>query len=229
MSDGTVEKLDLIDKETGDAFIMEIKYDSGYESPREWDNQGTMLCWHRRYTLGDENSFESPDDYLISLIEKHGKADEGKYNRLSTSELIEIVHATESVEIMPLYLYDHSGLTISTNSFGDPWDSGQVGWISVDRATIEKNYNTDKQGWQEIARQVLKGEVAIYDTYLRGDVYGFVIEKEIECQTCHHVEMETIDSCWEFYGDNWQTNGLYDNAGIGTMYTIAPSIEERAI
>lgn len=30
--------------------------------------------------------------------------------------------------ILPVYCYEHSGMTIKTGPFGDPWDSGQAGW-----------------------------------------------------------------------------------------------------
>jgi len=33
---------------------IEVMADDGIESPREWDNLGTMVCSHKRYDLGDE-------------------------------------------------------------------------------------------------------------------------------------------------------------------------------
>lgn len=45
-------------------------------------------------------------------------------------------------EWMPIWLYDHSGITISCGTrhgqFNDRWDSGQVGWIVVLKKTIIK-------------------------------------------------------------------------------------------
>jgi hypothetical protein len=38
-------------------YILEIFPDEPYESPREWDNLGTMICFHRRYNLGDKHNF----------------------------------------------------------------------------------------------------------------------------------------------------------------------------
>lgn len=48
------------------------------------------------------------------------------------------------VEIMPLYFYEHSGCSISTRSFVGrahhaQWDSGQVGYIYLDKETTIKN------------------------------------------------------------------------------------------
>ena len=45
---------------------------------------------------------------------------------------------SEKYLMLPLYLYDHSGLAMSTESFSGraphaEWDSGQVGWIYVSK------------------------------------------------------------------------------------------------
>lgn len=57
------------------------------------------------------------------------------------------------IEWMPLWLYDHSGITIScgarTYPYNDRWDSGQVGWIIADKETIIKevrDYELDENG-----------------------------------------------------------------------------------
>lgn len=56
-------------------------------------------------------------------------------------------------EWMPLWLYDHSGITMSCGSrsgqYADPWDSGQVGWILMLKETAMKNlcgYVLDENG-----------------------------------------------------------------------------------
>jgi hypothetical protein len=61
-----------------------------------------------------------------------------------------------------------------------------------------------------------------YDQYLRGDVYGFVLTKTVKqqdkCPHCgeiireYEVEEED-DSCWGFYGDCLEENGILDNIG----------------
>lgn len=47
------------------------------------------------------------------------------------------------------------------------------------------------------------GEVQVYDYYICGDVYGFVIEKD----------GEQIDSCWGFYGHDYGKSGMLDYLG----------------
>lgn len=154
-------------------FTAKIVQDTDPESPREWDNLGTMVCWHRNYRLGDEQPKCDPDEYEIP----------------------------EGSEVLPLYLYDHSGITMSTGAFGCPWDSGQVGFIYVTAERIRAEYGDDSPESREKARAVLTGEVKVYDQYLTGDIWGFEIFKVNECECCGHNDPESVDSCWGFYGD----------------------------
>ena len=93
--------------------------------------------------------------------------------------------------ILPLYLYDHSGITMNTTGFSCPWDSGQVGWIYADKRRIEAEYGKVTPETMEKARQVLEGEVKSYDYFLTGQCYGFQLFRE-------DVE---VDSCWGFLGE----------------------------
>ena len=47
---------------------IRIKSDLNPESPREWYNIGTMVCWHSRYQLGDETPAARPGEYWRSLL-----------------------------------------------------------------------------------------------------------------------------------------------------------------
>jgi hypothetical protein len=106
--------------------------------------------------------------------------------------------------VMPLYLYDHSGQTISTKPFGCRWDSGQVGFIYVSRKKLLEEYGGKKvtKKMLETATKVLLAEVEVYDHYIRGDVYGF---KEYD------ADGKEVDSCYGFYGeDDPNKNGMAD-------------------
>lgn len=148
---------------------LTIVNDHDPESPREWDNLGTMYCWHRRYELGDEQPSQSPDEWYAENVKPNDIA-------------------------LPLYLYDHSGITMSTGSFSCPWDSGQVGWIHIAAEKIR-----DEFGWKLITEKrrkkiadILRAEVVTYDSYLRGDVWGFILRDDAG---------EVVDSCYGFYDD----------------------------
>ena len=140
-------------------YELKIEQDTDPLNPRtDWDNLGTMVCFHKRYELGDKTDYRTED-----------------YD--SWEELKEgIIKNEGEVVILPLYLYDHSGITISTSSFDCRWDSGQVGFIFVSK------YKIKKEGIDETkVEEYLKGEVKTYDKYLTGEVYGFTL---YEIETC---------------------------------------------
>jgi hypothetical protein len=166
---------------------LEIHQDDTAESPREWDNNGVMVCFHRRYNLGEKHEHSSAQDFLDWRKEQGDKI----------------------IAILPLYLYDHSGLSISTGEFSCPWDSGQVGWIYASRESLESGgHNVDEIDVQKV-EEWLRGEVKTYDQFLRGDVYGFIV-REAPCEKCGG-EGKSGDSCWGFYGDDPTENGMSDH------------------
>ena len=110
---------------------------------------------------------------------------------LTTGELFSLVEQMDGMVILPLYLYDHSGITMNTCGFSCPWDSGQVGWIYADKAMIEQEHGKITPEILEKVRQTLEAEVKEYDYYLTNQCYGFQLFKE-------DVE---VDSCWGFLGE----------------------------
>lgn len=168
-----------------------IIQDDSPSSPREWDNIGKMYCWHTRYNLGDEQIDRPYDqEQYDEFLAEHG----------------------EGAVILPLYLYDHSGITMSCTPFSCAWDSGQVGYIVAEEAAIRASFNI-KDGdpiteeLRKMAERALEGEVAVYDHYLTGNVWGYSIEKIVTCGECGHVRYEDEDSCWGFFGD-FEESGL---------------------
>jgi len=59
-------------------------------------------------------------------------------------ELQDILDSLDKYIILPLFLYDHSGITMSTGPFSCPWDSGQVGWIYASKQKF-----IDETGYSE--------------------------------------------------------------------------------
>jgi hypothetical protein len=176
--------------------LLKIHQDSDMESPRTaWDNLGKMICFHKRYDLGD----------------KH-KIDHNNFS--SFDEMIE--ETVKDGEYLPLFLYDHGSITMKTSSFGCRWDSGQVGFIYISKNDIIKEFGNDSEETRKRVLNVLQCEVKTYDQYLTGDIYGFQL---IEVKTCElgHQHEEVIDSCWGFYGSDHVSSGLYDHAGIKTQ------------
>lgn len=163
------------------SIIIKVVQDPDASSPREFDNLGVMACWHRRYNLGDVQPKEDPEEWLKA-------------------------NAPKGSIVLPLYLYDHSGISMSVGSFGCPWDSGQVGYIVATPEAIRKNFMKKRitAKMRAMVEEILKSEVKVYDDYLTGNVWGYTIEKTHPCGECGskvHEEDEE-DSCWGFYGDD---------------------------
>ena len=49
------------------AVIMEDRHPISPRDPNYQENLGKMVCWHRRYGLGDKHDFESPRDFAEFL------------------------------------------------------------------------------------------------------------------------------------------------------------------
>jgi hypothetical protein len=111
--------------------------------------------------------------------------------------------------MLPLYLYDHSGITISTGAFNCPWDSGQIGYIYVTKEAIKKEFTYQKvtKKARQKAIDIMQLEVKTYDQYLTGSVYGYVIEP-----TDKNKSIECDDSCWGFFGYDHEKSGLMEMA-----------------
>lgn len=111
---------------------------------------------------------------------------------------------------LPLYLYDHSGLTMNTTGFSCSWDSGQVGWIYMARETFLAETGWGEQLWPDKAIEMMQGSVKTYDQYLTGDVYGFTVYENTGTEENPSWD-ETDNSCWGFYGSDIKENGIADN------------------
>lgn len=176
---------------------LEIHQDIDPMNPREDDNLGTMACFHKRYTLGDEN-------HGIDHTEFGGWDEMESWIRSKNPDCI----------ILPLYLFDHSGITISTSCAtfracdGAGWDWSQVGFIFITRDKINEEYGEHGGRTDEQIEEYLRKEVAVYDQYLTGDIYGYQLIGP-NCGECDG-EGEHLDSCWGFYGYNPIENGMIE-------------------
>lgn len=137
---------------------LSVNVDSSYyPNPRDDDNLGKMICFHRRYKLGDKHDFQLTSQFDMWV--------ENNQNKIAS--------------ILPLYLYDHSGLTISTTPFHDPWDSGKIGYIYCLNEDVKKEGLDPEEDLDKI-NELLLSEVKDYDDWLQGTnpYYYFTIRDE---------------------------------------------------
>lgn len=144
-----------------------IYYDADVNPREDYTPGCTIVAWHRRRNIGDKG-FNYHD------LPHFGTIDE-------LAEWLREEHG--ALHIRPLYAYEHSGITISLGAFRDPWDSGQVGLVFVTQQHL------DDTGGEPDA--LMEADVKEWDAYLRGEVYGYVVD-----EGGPHEE-----SCWGFVGD----------------------------
>ena len=199
-------------------YALMVQPDDILISPREVEEPfGKMVCFHPRYALGDHHDYVDKDDFLREKYLNtvgHDEAGMKRYERMVNIVSSRFRHGPKTEEravddamlkvisekyfMLPLYLYDHSGLAMSTESFSGraphaEWDSGQVGWIYVSKEDALKEFGGEKitGAIRQKAETLMRSEVAAYDSYLRGECYGFELYKN----------GELADSCWGFTGE----------------------------
>ena len=154
------------------SYEISIYADDCPENPiKEWEILGKYSCWHKKYDLGNCSDFAAPE------------------------EVREYAAKTQSM-LFPLFMYEHSGICLSLSNshypFNDRWDAGQLGYVLVDRQeALEKlgKKRLSKKLRERIA-EIIEAEVETYNSYLSGEIYGYVIEKD----------GKQVDSCWGYYG-----------------------------
>ena len=173
-------------------YTIQIIQDESGENPiTEWDGNVEFCCWHNRYDLGNSERFGNG---LGDIEDCQAYAEE-----------------TKSI-LLPLFIYDHSGIALSLGRnypFNCQWDSGQLGYILIDREWM-KEYFGNKYFTQKMRARMLEAAedgVRLYNQYLSGEVYGYNVE-------------ETGDSCCGFYGYEHRESGLLECAESAIDYDI---------
>lgn len=188
----------FVKRNDGKIVFLRIERDLSPVNPRiDWDcNIAHFICWHRRYNLGDEHDFAS-----ILELNKELTFQRRKGNDFFST---------------PLFLLDHSGLSLSTTAFSNKWDSGLTGIAYIFKKDLVANgiIYADEDVWRKKALETINGELETYNQYLEGDVYGYT---ELEYS---HGTWKESSSCWGFFGDNPQKNGMLDSIGGGRVLNI---------
>lgn len=165
--------------------IFNLKYDCDTDNPRiENDNLTHFVIVSDKYSTGECQ--DKVNDVLRKVAKRLGFSVYDKSNR----ELIEAFLGSTNkqigryIEIQPLYVYDHSGVTYSTSPFSCRWDSGQVGYVFTTRYDYEE-FGLKEKFNPESARKKIENEVEHWDHYAQGNTYYFTLEDHegdnIEC------------------------------------------------
>lgn len=208
----------------GKADGIEIKYN---RSDCVWE------LWTTYYLF----PLEGAKDAKFQLYSEQSELDwlvDDVIEALSNEDIWYLLERHANIVALPLCFYEHSGITMSTTSFNDRWDSGQVGWIYTDKEAILSHggkFQNNKghlikiteRNWKEAAVQFLEGEVKIYDMYLQCQAYGIIIEEYSDSK-----DFEEIDSCWGLYDDGYDEEKILLKLApeMGVTEELYDTIEE---
>ena len=146
-------------------YTIKIIQDCDVESPREWDNFSTFTFFHSRYRFGDKHNY-SPDDFQ------------------------EFMNEHQDYPFVPVYMYEHGNICLSTSSFNDRWDSGLLGFAWASPEQVQHEFGGDMRK----AIDCIRGEVATYSSFLEGDVWCYMImDSDGNC----------VQSCGGMYGQDY--------------------------
>lgn len=210
-----------------------VPYDEIYAAAKGGKLEGIRLA------PNDENPklIDIYETYYLRTVIGNSDASEClEYEALTESGVVEfilddltIIHCMTLMEPyaewMPLWLYEHSGITMSCGArvypYDDEFDAGQVGWIVALKEKITNDLCADETNWRKRALDYMKIDVEAYDQYLTGDVYGYTLyvadKKAGKSEDINWVE---VDSCWGFFGSNIIESGLAENVDTGLLEAI---------
>jgi len=161
------------------SYLVTLKPDFDLDWPDVvGERLGTIVTWHRSYVFDQDGprEFGSPDSFL------------------------EFAEREEAI-VLDLYLYDHSGISISTSSgryfMSDPlrWDWGQVGYVYATREKVLDFFRRKKMtdALRKKARAVMEEEIKEIDEILIFGVWGYSVSLRGDPK-------EIVDSSW---GHSW--------------------------
>lgn len=229
----TGEPIMVRNKSTGLIGRLTMGIDEFAESPREWDNVATIISRSGNWDISDNGWRMNAEEFVNFLHKKLDKKCPEIKGLKDIDNIVNCGNAKNYIVCKPIYMYDHSGQTISLSPFGCPWDSGCCGYIFVFKDKILKEiFGANDDNWRDKAEEVIKSEIEVYDDYIQGNVYGYCLE---EGHTVEHkdlitgaiwtsTEYEVVDSCCGFYGD-CSLDILH--AALGNNWEVIEEIKEN--
>lgn len=179
-------------KETHEIKRIIVQQDYNAENPRDWGNLCTIVSVHGNWDISDKGHSMSREEMEEWLSSAKKEVEKGE------------------LHMRPVYMYDHSGQTISLEDFKDPWDSGVCAIIYMEKATaLEANSTLTDDNWKQYANKCMQDEIEVYNDYISGDVHYIRVEK---ANTKWHLDVCTGKQTTSL---EWEED--YDEIG-GTCY-----------
>lgn len=183
-------------------FELVIKRDDDAPSPRWGDNVGQFWSdgMHRRYNFHEQGA----DEVLARIKDaERGRMDDDiDPDDWDNTEWINYLREIEDKRkdewaIVPVYMYEHSGISLSCSPFSCGWDSGMIGFMICDREQAEMTLG--EWDYDKVVQSIVAEVEALDEYYVYGGYMYEVIEYK-KCDCCGHEEEVEADTCCGFVG-----------------------------
>lgn len=146
----------------------------------------------------------------------------------------------DDVISLPVFMYDHSGITINTTGFSCQWDSGQVGIVYIRKDdALAQGYNLDDEASVEAVKDDLRAHVQMWDDYITGNIWGWTLyevdtddafcPEDLAKLTGNERFCECVDSGGGYFGDEGEKLAQEEgDEALAAWVKRAAEAEERA-
>lgn len=174
----------------GKTVLAKVERDNCPRNPLDDSDSAApvLACWHRRYLLGTDDGPSLVQEQIRNSVNYRHAWEEYTYETpsggyyenkhwLDFESPVDLCNAAHKCGflVLPLFLYDHSGITMNTTGYSCRWDSGQVGFIAWSREARQEwhgeSWIHDGKQRKEKDLEVMRNIVREYDQYLTGDVF----------------------------------------------------------
>lgn len=172
-------------------YRIAIDIDQSPLSPmKDWDMLGQEAVLNGREAMRGEADLYPSDDDLCD--------DEGHERTLS--EYLQAEHS--AVVIVPYKLHDYGSQGMRLEEVDDA-EITPDGAFFLTAEGLKSEYGDEPEAELKVYRCIL-ADMEVQNQYYRGEVFGYVIEDS--------QGRELDDSCWGFYGYDFERNGLLESA-----------------
>lgn len=158
----------------------------------------TWCSWRTAFNHGPahwEDAYQIKKDYAFDYI----------VDLLTDAHCVKLLRP--HMEILPLSVYEHTGLTMYVGDPTGDFDSGYAGFIYVTKEEAFDNFGATEENWREIADERMEDSVETYADFLEGDVYEYVVYDSVDYPAEIHHEVVTNEKTGEITSDRtWKTD-----------------------
>jgi len=223
---------------------LTVKIHPDYDSEHLGEDMRTPEPFHTYGQWNGYNLFETEgrddefmahvfDQYNAEIIKKYKSLDyssclddyyDGQYGEVTREKAEAMIQKWMDAEliILPIYVYEHGGITMRTSGFGCQWDSGQAGYIYMSKAEARKEYSSKRVDNKNmrVIEESMREKIEYFAAICEGSVYGYTIEDE---------QGEQLDSCWGFVETDYpiEETGVYMDAMSSARHYYKTRLERH--